>query len=82
MYYSNMYQQWMIAGVTSFGRGCGLPDYAGIYTRVTVYIEWIKSIIGKDGVVIAGENSANIGAMSNILFIAMLSFLVLMRFFK
>jgi secreted trypsin-like serine protease len=77
-----MYQQWMIAGVTSFGRGCGLPDYAGIYTRVTVYIEWIKSIIGKDGVVIAGENSANIGAMSNILFIAMLSFLVLMRFFK
>ena len=82
MYYSNMYQQWMIAGVTSFGRGCGLPDYAGIYTRVTVYNDWIKSIIGKDGVVIAGENSANIGVMSNILFIAMLSLLVLMRFFK
>ena len=59
-----------------------IDDYAGVYTRVSIYIDWIKSIIGKDGVVIAGENSANIGAMSNIFYIAMLSFLVLMRFFK
>jgi secreted trypsin-like serine protease len=82
MYYSELYQQWMLAGVTSFGRGCGLPDYAGIYTRATMYIDWIKSTVGKDGVVIAGENSANIGTMSNMLFIVLLSCLVLIRSFQ
>lgn len=81
MYYSETYKQWMIAGITSFGRGCGLSDYAGIYTRASMYVDWIKSIVGKDGVVIAGENSANIGTMSNILCIAILSFLVCMRSF-
>jgi secreted trypsin-like serine protease len=82
MYYSELYQQWMLAGVTSFGRGCGLPDYAGIYTRATMYIDWIKSTVGKDGVVFAGENSANIGTMSNMLFIVLLSCLVLIRSFQ
>ncbi|CAF1330072.1 unnamed protein product [Adineta steineri] len=81
MYYSSVYQQWMIAGITSYGQGCGLSNYAGIYTRASVYISWIKQIVGKDGVVIAGENSANIGSMSSIFSMMMLAFLFLIRSF-
>ncbi|GJQ73800.1 hypothetical protein Trydic_g18740 [Trypoxylus dichotomus] len=32
-----------IAGITSFGRGCGLT--AGVYTRVLPYVKWIESIV-------------------------------------
>ncbi len=81
MYYSYDYNQWMIAGITSYGRGCGLSNYAGVYTRVSMYIDWIKSVVGKDGVVTAGENGANAGTMSNIFYITILSFLGLLRSF-
>lgn len=81
MYYSYEFKQWMVAGITSYGRGCGLRDYAGVYTRASMYISWIKSIVGKDGVVIAGENGANVGTMSNIFSIALLSIFTLMRSF-
>ncbi|CAF1402023.1 unnamed protein product [Adineta steineri] len=89
MYYSPVYQQWMIAGITSYGRGCGLSGYAGVYARASVYISWIKQIVGADGVVIAGEddvvtpggNTANIGSMSSIFSMMMLAFLFLIRSF-
>ncbi len=81
MYYSYEYKQWMIAGITSYGRGCGLSSDAGVYTRASMYISWIKSIVGNDGVVIAGENGANVGTMSNIFYITMLSFFVLLHSF-
>ncbi|KAK9701884.1 Trypsin [Popillia japonica] len=32
-----------VAGITSFGRGCGLT--AGVYTRVLPYVRWIESIV-------------------------------------
>ena len=58
MIFSEEYGQWMIAGITSYGRGCGLSNSAGVYTRLTVYVDWIKSIVGTDGVLMVGENSA------------------------
>lgn len=81
MYYSYDYNQWMLAGITSYGRGCGESNHAGVYTRASMYIDWINSIVGSDGAVIAGENHASIGTMSNIFYITILSFLVLLYCF-
>ncbi|XP_041067909.1 enteropeptidase [Carcharodon carcharias] len=36
---------WFLAGVTSFGHGCGLPHSAGVYTRVTEFVDWIQEIL-------------------------------------
>ncbi|CAF1492183.1 unnamed protein product, partial [Adineta steineri] len=33
------------AGITSYGIGCALPEYAGVYTRVSVYEAWIKCFL-------------------------------------
>ncbi|KAJ8718655.1 hypothetical protein PYW08_002892 [Mythimna loreyi] len=34
-----------IVGVTSFGIGCALPNLPGIYSRVSMYLDWIESIV-------------------------------------
>jgi len=78
MYYSKQYRQWIVAGITSGGHGCEESNHAGVYTRISMYIDWIKSIAGIDSVVIAGENSANIGTVSNLVFISAISFFILL----
>uniref|UniRef100_A0A8D8E290 Serine protease snake n=2 Tax=Culex pipiens TaxID=7175 RepID=A0A8D8E290_CULPI len=34
-----------LIGITSFGKGCGAPGTAGVYTRVAAYLEWIEGIV-------------------------------------
>ena len=35
---------WYLVGVTSFGRGCGDPDFPGVWTRVSAFIPWITDV--------------------------------------
>ncbi|MEK9839270.1 MAG: serine protease, partial [Ilumatobacter sp.] len=36
----------VLAGITSWGDGCGLAGYPGVYTRVTAYVDWVSAQTG------------------------------------
>ncbi|CAL8348817.1 unnamed protein product [Gadus morhua 'NCC'] len=37
--------QWFVAGITSWGHGCGRVGYPGVYTRVTSIREWMSTYL-------------------------------------
>ena len=43
-------KQTFVLGLTSWGVGCGLPGYPGVYAKVSVVAPWINSIISKTNV--------------------------------
>lgn len=41
-------QRWVLAGIISWGDGCGRQGKYGVYARVSVFVRWINDHINAD----------------------------------
>jgi secreted trypsin-like serine protease len=67
MFSSN--NQWILIGLTSYGYGCAQPAYAGVYTRVAAYQDWINATMNTGYI-----QTPSIYHMSFIIFLSFLPF--------
>ena len=37
--------RYSVQGVTSWGQGCGLPNFPGVYARVASSLAWIEDVL-------------------------------------
>ncbi|XP_075232227.1 trypsin-3-like [Lycorma delicatula] len=48
----------VLVGITSWGTGCGMNDFPGVYTNVSYYRDWIDEnsmLIGSNTVIVCQE---------------------------
>ena len=76
MHFSTAKRRWILTGIISYGYRCGLRDYIGVYTRISVYIDWIRLIVGNDGIVTVTENLACTHHRSHIIVLLLLLFFI------
>ncbi len=57
-------RQWQLVGVTSYGPGCALEGFSGIYTRIAYYHSYIEQIINSNHTNSSTTSAANIGQSS------------------
>ena len=57
---------WKLAGIISWGEGCALPGFFGVYTRVLKFIDFIGKYVPITK--ISGNISTNISAFENYIF--------------
>ncbi|CAF3410045.1 unnamed protein product [Rotaria socialis] len=43
---------WQLDGLTSYGHGCAYPNVAGVYTRVSNYINWIQTTMSTNAITV------------------------------
>ncbi|XP_011878399.1 PREDICTED: soluble guanylate cyclase 89Da-like [Vollenhovia emeryi] len=48
LHVKGIYGQLEVVGIVSWGRGCGRPNFPGIFTKLTNYIGWLKDHLDEE----------------------------------
>ncbi|KAL6262142.1 hypothetical protein P5V15_007239 [Pogonomyrmex californicus] len=48
LHVKGIYGQLEVIGIVSWGRGCGRPNFPGVFTKLTNYIAWIRDHIDEE----------------------------------